>query len=119
MKRPLAAVLAALLALTVSGCETTQRISEGAYRNAVTGGTVDELKAQGIELRKRPDCKTPETETRSVVRVNCTAHTWTGEPVTVDGVAYRADTGRPHESYVVTVGGREVVRKDCLGAGCR
>ncbi|MFG2085059.1 MULTISPECIES: hypothetical protein [unclassified Spirillospora] len=119
MNRLLAAVLAVPLALAVSGCETTQRISEGAYRNAVTGGTVDELKAQGIELRERPDCTTPETGAHSVVRVNCTAHTWTGEPVIVAGVAYRADTGRPHESYVVTVGGREVVRKDCLGAGCR
>ncbi|MGP4021802.1 hypothetical protein [Actinomadura sp. 3N407] len=121
MRRPPAAMLAALLVLVLgaSGCETTQRISEGAYRNAVTGGTVEELKAQGIELRKRPDCKTPDIKTRSVVRVNCTARTWTGEPVTVDGVVHRADTRRPRESYIVTVGGREVLRKDCLGAGCR
>ena len=41
-----------------------------------------------------------------------------GEPVTVDGVAYNADTDRPRETYVVTVGGREVLRKGCLGLGC-
>ncbi|TDC90770.1 hypothetical protein [Actinomadura sp. 7K507] len=119
MRRFAVAVPAVLLVLTMSGCTPMERVSEGAYRNAVTGGTVDELKAQGIELRARPECKTPETGTASVVRVNCTAQTRTGEPVAVEGTASQADTGRPRESYVVTVGGREVLRKDCLGSGCR
>lgn len=112
------AVLLVLSVSGVSGCKVMQRISDGAYRNAVADGTVDELKNQGVELQERPSCKTPESETDSVVRVNCTASTRTGEPVTVDGVAYDADTGRPRETYVVTVGGREVLRKECLGLGC-
>lgn len=117
-RRGVAVAVLAGLALTASGCETMQRISEGAYRNAVSDGVVDELNAQGVELRERPACKTPETEAASVVRVTCTAHTRTGEPVAVHGVAYDADTDRPRETYVVTVAGREVLRKDCLGVGC-
>nr|WP_218935595.1 hypothetical protein [Actinomadura citrea] len=102
----------------MSGCKVMQRISDGAYRNAVTDGVVDELDARGIELRERPDCESPGRETDSVVRVDCTARTTTGERVTVAGIARDADTERPRESYVVTVGGREVLRKDCLGLGC-
>ncbi|TMQ95855.1 hypothetical protein ETD83_21970 [Actinomadura soli] len=114
--RKIAAVLLALL--LASGCEMTQRVSEGAYRNAVSDGVEDELKGQGIELQERPLCTTPQTGADSVVRVKCTALTRTSEPVTVDGVAYNADTVRPRESYVVTVAGREVLRKDCLSLGC-
>lgn len=118
MRRGPVLVLAALLALTLSGCKVMQRISEGAYRNAVSDGVVDELKTRGIELRERPSCESPVPATSSVVRVACTARTTAGEPVTVDGVAYNADTDRPRETYVVTVGGREVLRKGCLGLGC-
>ncbi|NDU75930.1 hypothetical protein GWI34_25360 [Actinomadura sp. DSM 109109] len=119
MRRLPAAVLAVLLAVTMSGCKVMQRISDGAYRNAVTDGVVDELDARGIELRERPVCESPGRETDSVVRVGCTAETTTGERVTVEGIALDADTERPRESYVVTVGGREVLRKHCLGLGCR
>jgi hypothetical protein len=118
MRRIPVLALAVLLALTMSGCKVMQRISEGAYRNAVSDGTVDELKIRGIELRERPLCKSPAAATESVVRVDCTARTRSGEPVTVEGVAVDADTDRPRETYVVTVGGREVLRKDCLGLGC-
>ncbi|WP_141578477.1 hypothetical protein [Actinomadura sp. WMMA1423] len=118
MRRLPPVVLAVLLALTMSGCKVMQRISDGAYRNAVTDGVVDELAARGIELQERPECESPGRETDSVVRVDCTAVTSTGEPVVVEGVAHDADTERPLESYVVTVGGREVLRKDCLGLGC-
>ncbi|TYK49635.1 hypothetical protein FXF68_18095 [Actinomadura decatromicini] len=114
--RVVASVL--VLALTVSGCKVMQRISEGAYRNAVSDGVVDDLKAQGIELRKRPECTSPKRETEAMVRVNCTARTRAGEPVVVSGVAYDADTDRPRESYVVTIAGREVLRQNCLGIGC-
>lgn len=107
-----------VLALTLSGCKVMQRISEGAYRNAVSDGVVDDLKAQGIELRQRPDCTSAKRETEAVVKVSCTAQTRAGEPVVVSGVAYDADTDRPRESYVVTVAGREVLRQDCLGVGC-
>ncbi|NKZ07727.1 hypothetical protein [Actinomadura latina] len=118
MRRVPAVVLAALLAVTMSGCKVMQRISEGAYRNAVTDGAVDELKIRGIELRERPACRSPAANTDSVVRVDCTARTVTGEPVTVEGIAHDADTDRPDETYVITVGGHEVLRKSCLGLGC-
>ncbi|WP_396454617.1 hypothetical protein [Actinomadura sp.] len=118
MRRVPVAALAVLLALSASGCKVMQRISEGAYRNAVTDGVVDELKARGVELRERPNCTSPKAETGSMIRVNCTARTRTGEPVTVEGIAVDADTDRPQETYVITVGGREVLRKDCLGLGC-
>lgn len=118
MRRVPAVVLAVLLAVTLSGCKVMQRISDGAYRNAVTDGVVDELKAKGIELRGRPACESPGRETDSVVRVTCTAETTTGKPVSVDGIAVNADTDRPRESYVITVDGREVLRQDCLGLGC-
>ncbi|TYB46154.1 hypothetical protein [Actinomadura chibensis] len=107
-----------VLALSLSGCKVMQRISEGAYRNAVSDGVVDDLKAQGIELRKRPECTSAKQETAAMVRVTCTALTRAGEPVVVSGVAYDADTDRPRESYVVTVAGREILRKNCLGIGC-
>ncbi|WP_433476871.1 hypothetical protein ACQPZP_07315 [Spirillospora sp. CA-142024] len=118
MRRVPAVLLAVLLAVTMSGCKVMQRISDGAYRNAVADGVVDELKARGIELEARPTCESPGRESDSVVRVGCTARTMTGEPVKVEGVALNADTADPRESYVVTVGGREVLRKDCLGLGC-
>ncbi|MEO3829476.1 hypothetical protein [Actinomadura sp. B10D3] len=118
MRRVPAVLLALLLAVSLSGCKVMQRISDGAYRNAVTDGVVDELDAKGIELRDRPECESPGRETDAVVRVTCTAETTTGEPVAVDGIALDADTDRPRESYVITVDGREVLRKDCLGLGC-
>jgi len=118
VRRAPAVALAVLLAVTMSGCKVMQRISEGAYKNAVTDGTVDELKSRGIELRERPSCKSPGANTDSVVRLSCTARTTAGEPVTVEGVAHDADTDRPRETYVITVGGQEILRKSCLGLGC-
>lgn len=111
-------VLTTLLALTMSGCKVMQRISEGAYRNAVTDGAIDELKMRGIELQARPVCESPAANTDSVVRMNCTARTKAGEPVKVEGVAYDADTDSPRETYVITIGGHEVLRQNCLGLGC-
>jgi hypothetical protein len=118
MRRIPVLALAAVLAVTMSGCKVMQRISEGAYRNAVSDGTVDELKIRGIELRERPLCKSPAAETESVVRVDCTARTRSGQPVVVEGIAFDADTDRPRETYLITVGGQELLRKDCLGLGC-
>lgn len=118
MVRARVVVLAALLALTMPGCKVMQRISEGAYRNAVTDGVIDELKMRGIELEARPVCESPAANTDSLVRMNCTARTRAGEPVRVESVAHAADTDRPRETYVITVGGREVLRQDCLGLGC-
>lgn len=107
-----------LLVAALSGCDAMQRISEGAYRNAVSDGTTDELRARGVELERRPDCALPETGSEALVRVHCTARTRTGEPVTVRGIARDADTPDPRELYVVTVGEREIFRTDCLGPDC-
>lgn len=118
MRRIPVLALAAVLALTMPGCKVMQRISDGAYRNAVSDGAVDELKIRGIELRERPLCRSPAANTDSVVRVDCTARTRSGQPVVVEGIAFDADTDRPRETYVIIVGGQEVLRKDCLGLGC-
>lgn len=109
---------AVLVVVALSGCEAMQRISEGAYRNAVSDGTTGELRARGVELEGRPDCELTDTGSDAVVRVRCTARTRSGEPVTVRGVARDADTSRPRELYVVTVGGHEMFRTDCLGFDC-
>ncbi|MFD0901657.1 hypothetical protein [Actinomadura sediminis] len=118
MRRAGRAVAALLLIVALSGCEAMQRISEGAYRNAVSDGTAEELRARGVELERRPDCELPETGSDALVRVHCTTRTRTGEPVTVRGVAHDADTPDPRELYVVSVGGREIFRTDCLGHDC-
>ncbi|QXJ24145.1 hypothetical protein AGRA3207_005409 [Actinomadura graeca] len=118
MRRLLTAAALALLVPALPGCKVMQRISDGSYNNAVTDGVVAELHDRGVRLDGRPSCTTQDSGT-SVVHVQCTARTSTGEPVEVTGVADDADTRRPRETYVVTVGGREVLRKDCLGLGCR
>lgn len=103
--------------LVLPGCKVMQRISDGSYDTAVTDGVVAELADRGIRLEHRPACKMQDSGT-SVVSIRCTATTSTGEPVAVRGVARDANTKHPRETYVVTIGGREVLRKDCLGLGC-
>ncbi|WP_067456667.1 hypothetical protein [Actinomadura macra] len=117
MRRLLAVTTLMPLALALPGCKVMQRISDGSYNNAVTDGVVAELADRGIRLEHRPSCETQDSGT-SVVHVRCTALTSTGEDVTVEGVADDADTKHPRETYVVTIDGREVLRKDCLGLGC-
>ncbi|WP_312874824.1 hypothetical protein [Actinomadura litoris] len=109
--------LVAVLVLALPGCKVMQRISDGSYNNAVTDGVATELRDRGIELRARPHCETRDSGS-SVVHVECTAETSTGEPVAVRGVAADADTARPRENYVVTVAGRQVLNQHCLGDGC-
>ncbi|MFB4296407.1 hypothetical protein [Actinomadura sp. NTSP31] len=116
MRRVQAVLLAAVLAVAMSGCKVMQRISEGSYRNAVTDGVVAELKKRGIPLKARPSCKTPKTG--DTVRVSCTARTKAGQPVVVTGVARDADSAHPVEEYTVTVAGRQVLDQGCLGLGC-
>jgi hypothetical protein len=111
-------VLAALLVLALSGCDVMKRISEGAYRNAIADGTVEELGKRGVRLTDRPSCVMPRTGSDSVLRVRCTGRTTTGAPVIVTGGATDADSKNPRENYVVTVGGREVLHKNCLGPDC-
>jgi hypothetical protein len=113
-----ACALAVALTLALSGCDLMKRISEGAYRNAVADGTVAELAGQGVRMDRRPDCTTPETGDDTVVRIHCAGRTTTGAAVVVTGGAVQADTPHPRESYVVTVDGRVLLRKQCLGRGC-
>ncbi|MFG2006422.1 hypothetical protein ACGFNU_45480 [Spirillospora sp. NPDC048911] len=113
-----AGLLAALLVFALSGCDLMQRISDGAYRNAVTDGTIAELRKRGVRLDGRPSCEMPSTGSESVVRVRCTGRTVAGLPVEVSGEATQADTERPREQYLITVGGKTVVDQDCLGLGC-
>lgn len=116
MRRLQALVVAAVLAVTVSGCKVMQRISEESYRNAVTDGVVAELKKRDIRLKARPSCRTPKTG--DTVRVSCTARTKAGQPVVVAGTAREADSAHPVEDYTVTVAGRQVLDQGCLGLGC-
>ncbi|MBX6769675.1 MAG: hypothetical protein IRY90_21410 [Actinomadura rubrobrunea] len=119
MRRLTALALAALAVPALTGCTVMQRISEGAYRNAVADGAAAELAARGVRLHGRLSCATPGPESPSVVRIRCTGRTADGSPVAVTGVATAADTPRPRENYVVTVGGRAVLQTDCLGPACR
>ncbi|SEG93186.1 hypothetical protein SAMN04489712_13738 [Thermomonospora echinospora] len=114
---PACAALAGL-ALLLSGCSVTRTISAGAYRTAVADGTVAELRRLGITAERRPQCHMPDTGSPTVVRITCTGRTVTGQPIGVRGVVTAADTSRPDEHYVITVAGREVLRKSCLGLGC-
>ncbi|KAB2342099.1 hypothetical protein [Actinomadura rudentiformis] len=113
-----AGLLAALLVCTLSACDLMQRISDGAYRNAVADGTVAELEKRGVRLAGRPSCEMPATGDESLVRVRCTGRTTTGVPVVVSGEATQADTDHPREQYVITVGGKPVLDQNCLGLGC-
>jgi hypothetical protein len=110
--------LVLLLTLALTGCELTQRISEGAYRNAVADGARAELAERGVRMDRRPACLTPETGSDAVVRIRCTGRSSTGAGVEVTGGADRADTGHPRESYVIKVDGREILRTSCLGVSC-
>ncbi|WP_285496393.1 hypothetical protein [Actinomadura sp. NBRC 104425] len=114
------AVLPAVLLLVaaLSGCDVMKRISEGAYRNAVADGAAVELGERGVRLRGRLSCTTRAGRPESVMRIRCTGRTAEGAPVVVAGVATEADTRRPREHYVITVGGRSVMTADCLGRAC-
>lgn len=114
----LACATVACLALPLSGCAVTRTISAGAYRIAVADGTVAELRQLGITMERRPECHMPDTGSPTVVRITCTGRTVTGQPVGVRGVVTAANTSRPDEHYVITVAGREMLRKSCLGRGC-
>ncbi|GAA4106978.1 hypothetical protein [Actinomadura miaoliensis] len=118
MRRLSAVLPAALLVLTLSGCDVMKRISEGAYRNAVADGAAVELDERGVRLQGRLSCATPQGGPESVMRIRCTGRTAEGAPVVVTGVATEADTRRPRERYVITVGGRNLMTADCLGRAC-
>ncbi|MFC4910816.1 hypothetical protein [Actinomadura gamaensis] len=120
LRRRLGVMFVASIAVAgLSGCGVMQRISEGAYRNAVADGASADLRAQGVRLEGRPACQTPPTGAFAEVRITCTARTTGGEPVAITGTVSDADTSNPRERYQVTVGGRVLIDRDCLGTGCR
>jgi hypothetical protein len=116
--RLLARVTLGMLVLVLCGCGPMERISEGAFRNATATGAGMELERLGYHVHGRLVCVLPRGNTLAVVRVTCAGRTVTGQQVAVDGIAHGADTRTPAERYVITVGGREVLRKPCLGLGC-
>ncbi|MCP2337075.1 hypothetical protein [Actinomadura rupiterrae] len=112
-------LVASAAVVALGGCGVMQRISEGAYRNAVADGASADLRARGVRLEGRPACQTPPTGAFAEVRIDCTARTIEGEPVEISGTVSDADSSTPRERYQVTVGGRLLIDRDCLGTGCK
>ena len=112
-----------LLILALAGCSekhsVAARISEGALKVATSNGSVAELKALGYTAKGKITCNTPAGNTPAVVPVQSTRTTAGGQPIRVAGLAREADTPEPKQEFVITVGGREVLRKDCLATGCK
>lgn len=113
--------LVCVLVMSVSPAACTnpaRKVSESSLRNATARGAVEELRGLGYVVRKGMRCRTLSADTMSVVRVQCTGRTTRGELVRVDGVASDAGSAHPRQEFVITVGGREIVRAPCLGRGC-
>ncbi|GAA4633986.1 hypothetical protein GCM10023196_073730 [Actinoallomurus vinaceus] len=118
--KPFAFVLITLIALLAGSCgDPVRKVSESSLLNATAKGAADELRGIGYTVRARMDCRTLSADTLSVVRVRCVGRTNRNEPVRVDAVAYEAGSVHPRQDYVITVSGREVVRRPCLGQGCQ
>ncbi|HEX6471546.1 MAG TPA: hypothetical protein VF069_20765 [Streptosporangiaceae bacterium] len=124
MSRPPSVMLLALLAfgigLLIASCQDPSvTVSDGSLRTATANGAAAELARLGYRLHGRLDCRIPRGSTLAVVRVWCVGETDGGQPVRVDAVAYEANTRHPRQRFVIDVAGREVLRKPCLGEGCR
>ncbi|GAA3201582.1 hypothetical protein [Actinocorallia longicatena] len=124
MVRRLAPALAALLLLTAcTACAeekaVAERVSEGSLKIAMSNGSAAELKALGYRVRGGIGCRTLAGNTLAHVRVECSGTTSDGQPIRVEGTATEADTTHPEQDFVITVGGREVLHKDCLATGCK
>ena len=115
------AVFALVMALV--GCaeehKVAERISEGALKVATSNGSAAELKTLGYTVKGEITCSTPAGNTSAVVRVNCKGTTADRQQITVAVLAREADTPDPKQEFVITVGGLEVLRKDCLATGCK
>ncbi len=119
MRRVVPLVCVLVMAVSPAACTNPARkISESSLRNATARGAAEELRGLGYVIRKGMRCRTLSADTMSVVRVQCTGRTTREEPVRVDGVASDAGSANPRQEFVITVGGREVVRAPCLGRGC-
>lgn len=114
-------LLVVLLAfLMVVGCtDPVRKVSESSLRNATARGATEEMRGLGYTIRKGMRCRTLSADTMAVVRVQCLGRTTRDEPVRVDAVASDAGSAHPRQEFVITVGGREVVRTSCLGQGCQ
>jgi hypothetical protein len=115
--KPLVLLLIALLAASCGN--PVRRVSESSLLNATAKGAADELRGIGYTVRGGMKCRTLSADTLSVVRVRCVGRTDHDEPVQVNAVAYEADSAHPRQEYIITVSGREVVRRPCLGRGCQ
>jgi hypothetical protein len=108
------------IGLLITSCQDPSRqVSDGSLRNATANGAATELAGLGYRLKSRLDCRIPPGSTPAVVRVWCVGQTVGGQPVRVDSVAYDANTRHPRQQFVIDVAGHEVLRKPCLGEGCR
>lgn len=111
--------LAAVMLLSSTGCaDSVRKVSESSLRNATARGAAEELRGLGYTIRKGMRCRTLSADTMAVVRVQCLGRTTRDEPVRVDATASDAGSAHPRQEFVITVGGREVVRTDCLGQRC-
>jgi hypothetical protein len=116
----IATLILCAIGMLIASCQNPSRtVSEGSLRNATATGAAAELNRLGYRLKDRLSCRIPGSSTLAVVRVWCVGETASGQPVRVDAVAYSADTPHPRQEFVIDVAGREVLRKPCLGEGCR
>lgn len=116
---PLLVSLLVLLLLLAAACtDPVRKVSESSLRNATARGATEEMRGLGYTIRKGMRCRTLSADTMSVVRVQCLGRTTRDEPVRVDATAFDAESAHPRQEFVITVGGREIVRTHCLGQGC-
>lgn len=109
-----------LVLLLVAGCTNpVRKVSESSLRNATARGATEEMRGLGYTIKRGMRCRTLSADTMSVVRVQCLGRTARDEPVRVDAVASDAGSAHPRQEFVITVGGRQVVRTHCLGQGCQ
>jgi hypothetical protein len=109
-----------VLLLALAGCtDPVRKVSESSLRNATARGVTEEMRGLGYTVKKGMRCRTLSADTLSVVRVQCLGRTTRDEPVRVEAVASDAASAHPRQQFVITVGGREVVRTSCLGQGCQ
>lgn len=111
--------LAMIMLLGPAACnDPVRKVSESSLRNATARGTADELRGIGYAVRN-VRCQTLSGDLLAVIRVRCAGRTAQDAPVRVDAVAYQANSAHPRQEYLITVAGREVVRRPCLGQGCQ
>jgi hypothetical protein len=118
-RRTAVAATAVIVAVVAGGCgDPARKVSESSLRNATATDATDELRGLGYTVRDMR-CRTLSADRIAVIRVTCSGRSAHAEPIRVDGVAYQAGSAHPRQEYVITIAGREVVRRPCLGQACR